>query len=181
MDLIHKVYEDHDPLAKQEGRFQCGFESPSDMEEHDDVQIRINGGKLGASVSLSYLQSIPKSEDGTRSSYGTQGHPDKCIPCCFFSRAKGCADGVLCNMCHGAHPQQGYSRRKKERLKKAREKTPANPIGLQEHVPSPDTRSSERSPSQGEVWHVIIKNTFLEVCILPPTNNCAFVRSQSAP
>jgi len=181
MDLIHKVYEDHVPIAKQEGRIECGFESPSEMEEDDDVQVRIGGGKLGASVSLSYLQSIPKSEDGTRCSHGAQGHPDKCIPCCFFSRSKGCADGILCNMCHGSHPQEGYSRRKKDRLRKAMKRTPTNLIDLQEHVPSTDNSSSEESVSQGEVRYVYVKNSFFEVCILPPSSNCASVRSRSAP
>jgi len=162
---MHKVYGDHEPIAKQEGRFECGFESPSDMKEDDGVQVCISGGKLGASVSLSYLQSIPKK----MALRLAMAH--KAILTSALTYVMVCACVILCNMCHGFHPQDGYSRRKKDRLRKAMKRTPSNLIGLQEHVQSPDKSSSEKIASQGEVRHVYIRSTFFEVCILPPSTN----------
>lgn len=183
MDSTHKVHGTQQKMVQKEGRAECGFESPSDREEHDDVQIRINGGKLGSTISLSYLQSIPGRVDGTPSSHGAQYHPDKCTPCCFVTRAKGCSDGILCSMCHESHPTQGYSKRKKDRVRKSKKRLAAKPVAPEEPVEPPNESTSAESTSlgEGEVLLVYVKNTFLDVHILLPSIGSASVRSRSAP
>jgi len=150
-------------------------ESSCDGEGSDESHIRINGAK-GNAISLSYFLSIPKREDGSPLSHGSKGHPDKCTPCCFVSRARGCADGILCNMCHDFHPAESYSRRKKQRLRKAKGSTSDDCVNPETVVESP--------PVGYLVLHVRVKNTFLD-CFepddLPLYRGQASVRAHSAP
>jgi len=177
MVRARKVHGGHQQMIENKSRFGNGIDSASEPEEDDGFQIRISGGRLGNTISLSYLQRIPKKEDGTRSSHGSQGHPDKCTPCCFFMRARGCADGMLCSMCHDSHPTECYSRRKKQRLRKAMKGGECNKLINPEEL----VQSQSASASEGEVLMVYIKNTFLEACISYGSRSQASVRSRSSP
>jgi len=163
-------------------RIDDGLEESCQSEEDDDLSIRIGNGRTGETISLSYFQRIPKKKDGSRCSYGSQGHPDKCTPCCFVIRTRGCADGALCTMCHESHPEASYAQRKRKQyrvMKQARtakESTASNSIKPKELV-----KSSFVIPFQDMVLFVYIKNTFLDVDLSPSSQGRGSVRTQSAP
>jgi len=177
MVSAQKIHGTQRQMIEKRSMMENDIESASESEEDDGFQIRISGGKSGETISLSYIQSIPKKEDGTRSSHGSQGHPDQCTPCCFFIRARGCADGMLCSMCHDSHPTDGYSRRKKRRLKKAAKVVECN----KRLNPGELVQSNGVGASQSEAIMVYIKNTFFEACISPVSRSRTSVRSQSSP
>lgn len=101
----------------------CAGESPlaSDEErssgDEDDVDIKIGPSRRIPVLSLSYLRGIPRTAEGNLVlSYGSQNHPNGCLPCIWHVRRTGCYDGVLCGMCHANHSQGYAMRRRLQRL-----------------------------------------------------------------
>jgi len=171
-------------VISSKSKVEPDYESePSCDEEEDDFNIRISGAK-GQSISLSYFASIPTKEDGSKSSHGSQGHPDKCIPCCFESRARGCADGILCNMCHDFHPKESYSRRKKTRVRKAKQNACDDSKGPEGFAKSPPVEPQPVRTPLGDMVHARIRNTFWDFFLpgaLHSFEGQASIRAKSAP
>jgi len=65
-------------------------------------------------LALSEVAQIPRGPDGQLFSCGSRQHPSKCEPCWFIDRAKGCADGALCNQCHYPHKELSTSAKRRK-------------------------------------------------------------------
>jgi len=79
------------------------------------------GREGGSMLALSEVAQIPRGPEGQLFSLGTRQHPSNCAPCWFVDRAKGCADGALCNLCHHPHKELTTTAKHKKALRMRRQ------------------------------------------------------------
>lgn len=144
--------------------------------------VRLGFQKRPEVLPLSCIETMPRSIEGHLLSYGSRFHPDKCTPCGWLKRAKGCPDGALCVLCH--HPHEGSA---------LLSSPPAGADGLRERhlaerpaerparAPQPERVASQLAERSAACQRAIsrlnisVKNTFLhaEEALAKPITRCS--------
>jgi len=82
----------------------------SEVAEQPAAKMVIGRTALPSMISVSTIQGVPKTQDGSFLSIGSRLHETgECTPCKFFRSARGCRDATLCKLCHYPHDDLSYS------------------------------------------------------------------------
>jgi len=138
---------------------------PTSTSHSGSIAVIKLGREGGSMLALSEVAQIPRGSEGQLFSFGARQHPSNCAPCWFIDRAKGCADGALCNLCHHPHKELSAAGKHKKSLR------------MRKQAPHP----TEVHPAR-----VIqtVKNSFVEWELVRDDDPCAEAsmrRAHSAP